>query len=147
MTGASISTGVRAIVDRSFIANTRATIGVQHMSLIQYVRPFLELGICKEYSMARKTTTTTTTRRKKTEVPAAPAVVQVAPEIQKQAPEEARKDASKIGTLLNQTPVNQVLSLLLRSISRKRFAAGLTNSTYSAERLVEAATVTRIRTG
>ena len=57
--------------------------------------------------MARKTTTTTTTRRKKTEVPAAPAVVQVAPEIQKQAPEEARKDASKIGTLLNQTPVNQ----------------------------------------
>ena len=26
------------------------------MSLIHYARPFLELGICKEYAMARKTT-------------------------------------------------------------------------------------------
>ena len=35
------------------------------MSLIYYARPFLDLGICKEYRMARKTTGTTATTRKK----------------------------------------------------------------------------------
>jgi Protein of unknown function (DUF2934) len=54
------------------------------MSLVHYVRPFLELGICKEYSMARKTTgTTTTTRSKKAETSVQPAAVQAAPEVPK----------------------------------------------------------------
>src|SRR5258708_20446957 len=35
------------------------------MSLVHYVRPFLELGICKEYCMARKTTVSSTTIRSK----------------------------------------------------------------------------------
>jgi hypothetical protein len=52
------------------------------MSLIHYVRPFLDLGICKEYSMARKTTgTNTTSRSKKIEVAPGPAAVQATPEL------------------------------------------------------------------
>jgi len=52
------------------------------MSLIHYVKPFLELGICKEYCMAHKTTgNTTKNRSKKTATSAPPAAVQVAPEI------------------------------------------------------------------
>jgi Protein of unknown function (DUF2934) len=51
------------------------------MSLLHYVRPFLELGTCKEYSMARKTTgTTTAARKKKVETTIQPAAVQIAPE-------------------------------------------------------------------
>lgn len=49
------------------------------MSLIQYVQPLLELGICKEYMMARKTTGTTTTRSKKK--PVLPVAVEASPEI------------------------------------------------------------------
>jgi Protein of unknown function (DUF2934) len=53
------------------------------MSLIHYVKPFLELGICKEYSMPRKTTGTTTTRSKKTATSTStlPATVQTASEV------------------------------------------------------------------
>ena len=52
------------------------------MSLIHYVRPFLELGICKEYTMARKTTGNGITKRsKKSGVSTSPAAVQVAPEV------------------------------------------------------------------
>jgi len=54
------------------------------MSLIRYVRPFLELGICKEHCMARKTTgSSTTSRSKKTAASIQPAAVQVAPEVPK----------------------------------------------------------------
>src|ERR1039457_1297575 len=54
------------------------------MSLMRYVRPFLELGICKEHRMARKTTTSSTTSRsKKTAASIQPAAVQVAPEVPK----------------------------------------------------------------
>jgi len=73
--------------------------------------------------------------------------VQVAPEIQKQAPEEARKDASKIGTLLNQTPVNQVPVIVASVNIEEEIRRRAYELYYSAERLVEAATVTRIRTG
>jgi hypothetical protein len=54
------------------------------MSLIHYARPFLELGICKEYCMARKTTgNSTPSRSKKTAASIQPAAVQVAPEVPK----------------------------------------------------------------
>ncbi len=75
--------------------------------------------------MARKTTGTTTTRRKKAEVPVPTAVAQ---EIQKEAQkqpleearlEEARKNASKIGTPVNQTPVI-VASVNLEEEIRRR---------------------------
>jgi hypothetical protein len=74
------------------------------MSLVHYVRPFLELGICKEYSMARKTTesTTTTKRTKKTAVAAPPVTMQVAPELQK----EVKKEARKSGKPATAAPVN-----------------------------------------
>jgi Protein of unknown function (DUF2934) len=49
------------------------------MSLIHYVRPFLELGICKEYTMARKTTGNgIANRSKKSGGSTSPAAVQVA---------------------------------------------------------------------
>jgi hypothetical protein len=55
------------------------------MSLIHHVRPLLELGICKENNMARKTTGTTP-RSKKTikaseETPVQATPVQAAPEV------------------------------------------------------------------
>jgi hypothetical protein len=55
------------------------------MSLLHHAKSFLELGLCKEYSMARKTTGTTSTRSKKvnptTETPAVePVSLQVIPE-------------------------------------------------------------------
>jgi hypothetical protein len=54
------------------------------MSLLHYVRPFLELGTCKEYSMARKTTgNTTTSRRKKAESSLPAGAVQGASEVPK----------------------------------------------------------------
>jgi len=61
------------------------------MSLIHYARPFLELGICKEYCMARKTTgNVTTNRSKKTGAAAQPAAVQVAPEVDKDVRKNGR---------------------------------------------------------
>jgi len=66
------------------------------MSLIHYARPFLELGICKEYCMARKTTGSTTTKRsKKTEVPVVPAAVQVAPEVHSDVRTDVRTEVRK----------------------------------------------------
>lgn len=48
------------------------------MSLIHYAGPFLELGICKEYVMARKTTGSGITKSsKKSGVSVPPAAVQV----------------------------------------------------------------------
>jgi hypothetical protein len=54
------------------------------MSLVHYARPFLELGICKEYRMARKTTENATTiRAKKTGVAVPASAVQGALEVRK----------------------------------------------------------------
>jgi Protein of unknown function (DUF2934) len=53
------------------------------MSLIHYAKPFLELGICKEYSMPRKANGNgTATRSKKTTVQSG--VAEVAPEVIKE---------------------------------------------------------------
>jgi hypothetical protein len=72
------------------------------MSLIHYVKPFLELGICKEYIMARKTTGNTTPRSKKAEVTVPPAPVQVAPEVHT----DIRKDVPRNGKPSNVVPIN-----------------------------------------
>jgi hypothetical protein len=57
------------------------------MSLLSCVKPLLELGICKENYMARKTNGTGTTRSKKTTsadvVPQQQTPVQAAPELRK----------------------------------------------------------------
>ncbi len=77
------------------------------MSLIHYVKPFLELGICKEYSMPRKTTGNTTPKRsKKTAVPVEPAAAQVAPEVQLEVQTEARKEFPRNGKTANVVPGN-----------------------------------------
>lgn len=49
------------------------------MSLLHHAKSFLELGICKEYSMARKTTGTTSTRSKKASPSAETSAAQPAP--------------------------------------------------------------------
>jgi hypothetical protein len=57
---------------------------VIRMSLMHYARPFFELGVCKEYCMARKTTgNTTTTRSKKAGASIPRATMQVASEVPK----------------------------------------------------------------
>jgi hypothetical protein len=76
------------------------------MSLLHYVRPFLELGTCKEYSMARKTTgTTTTTRKKKAGTTIQPSAVQVASE------------APKNGKPVPELPGNSAANLSLAHLS------------------------------
>jgi Protein of unknown function (DUF2934) len=46
------------------------------MSLLYFAKPFVELGICKEYCMARKTTGITSPRSKKTGMPEESAAMQ-----------------------------------------------------------------------
>src|SRR5260370_7462333 len=61
------------------------------MSVIHYARPFLELGMCEEYCMARKTSgNVTTNRSKKTGATVQPAAVQVAPEVDKDVRKNGR---------------------------------------------------------
>src|SRR6266849_8431093 len=73
------------------------------MSLVHYVRPLLELGICKEYRMARKTTENATTiRGKKAGVTVPDAAVQGALEVHKEVHKEVRKD----GKPSNVVPIN-----------------------------------------
>src|SRR5260370_7119422 len=73
------------------------------MSLVHYVRPFLELGICKEYRMARKTTENATTiRGKKTGVTVPAVAVQGAPEVHK----EVRKDGKSSNVVPISVPIN-----------------------------------------
>ncbi len=70
------------------------------MSLIHYMKPLLDLGICKEYCMARKTNGNTTSKRnKKSGAAVQPAAVQVAPE------------ASNKGKPANQVPGNVPVNL------------------------------------
>jgi len=94
------------------------------MSLIHYARPFLDLGICKEYCMARKTTgTSTTTRSKKAASSIQPAAAQVAPEMGK---DELRKDAvgkevPQNGKSANAMPGKAVPSNLEEEIRRRAY--------------------------
>src|SRR5271169_5316999 len=88
------------------------------MSLIHYVRPFLELGICKEYCMARKTTGSTTAKRsKKAEIPVVPADVQVAPQVHT----EVRKDMPGNGKPARLVPPNLVPLNLEEEIRRRAY--------------------------
>jgi len=64
------------------------------MSLIHYARPFLELGICKEYCMARKITgNDITNRSKRTGAAVQPTAVQAASEVNK----DVRKNGKAAG--------------------------------------------------
>jgi hypothetical protein len=98
------------------------------MSLIHYARPFLDLGICKEYCMARKTTgSSTTPRAKKAASSIQPAAVQVAPEAGK---DDLRKDPGKNqlgkevpqnGKSANATPGKPVAFNLEEEIRRRAY--------------------------
>jgi hypothetical protein len=73
------------------------------MSLLHHVKPLLELHICKEYSMARKTNGTPSTRSKKTK-----ATVET-PEVQpvvEQATPEVRTELRRNVTPINVSPIN-----------------------------------------
>ena len=79
------------------------------MSLLHYARPFWELGICKEYSMARKTTgNTTTNRSKKAGTSLQPAVVQSTYEDRKS---EDRKSEESASAIYGSIPVNLTVNL------------------------------------
>lgn len=94
------------------------------MSLIHYVRPFLELGICKEYCMARKTTGNTTTRGKKSGASIQPAAVEGAAEV--------RKEVRKNGKPANLAPANLEEEIRRRAyelyLQRRATAGGETGS-------------------
>jgi hypothetical protein len=83
------------------------------MSLIPYVRPLLELGICKEYSMARKTTGTTTTRSRKKAIPVPPDAVEITAEVGS----EIRKN----GKAVNQTAAMAAPENLEEEIRRRAY--------------------------
>jgi hypothetical protein len=88
------------------------------MSLIHYARPFLELGICKEYSMPRKTTeTTTTARSKKTAASTQPTPVQTAPELAKPVAKEVPQNAKSTNVIV----INHVQATLEDQIRRRAY--------------------------
>jgi hypothetical protein len=69
------------------------------MSLVHYVKPFLELGICKEYRMARKTSENATTIRGKEAGATVPAAAV-------QGALEVHKEGRKAGKPSNVVPIN-----------------------------------------
>jgi Protein of unknown function (DUF2934) len=80
------------------------------MSLIHDMKPFFELGLCKEYFMARKTTGTTATRSKKTPASIQPPVAQVAPEAGMDVPRNG-KSAKVLDKFVSSSPVPSNLNL------------------------------------
>jgi hypothetical protein len=80
------------------------------MSLIHYIKPFLDLGICKEYSMARKTTGNGfTDRSKRTETPLQPSEMRSASDISTEVSDENRKnnEVRNGKPFNNPVPINQ----------------------------------------
>jgi hypothetical protein len=85
------------------------------MSLIHYVKPFLDLGICKEYSMARKTTgNVSSTRGKKAGASVAPPIeLQKADgaaetsEVSNEVTQDVRNGKSPTPVPINQRSMNQ----------------------------------------
>ena len=86
------------------------------MSLLFYAKPFLDLGICKEYLMARKTDGNSTPRKKKANQPAAiqPAPTSATPEVHSaevrptevQSAETRNFDVRNNVTPIKVTPIN-----------------------------------------
>jgi hypothetical protein len=89
------------------------------MSLIYYVKPFFELGHCKEYFMARKTTGITTPRSKKTAATIQPPTTQGAPEVGIDVPVRA-KAAKKIDNFVASNSVSSN-STLEEQIRRRAY--------------------------
>jgi len=86
------------------------------MSLIHYIKPFLDLGICKEYSMARKTTGNGfTDRSKRTETPLQPVEMQGTSDISAQVSNEDRKNKNEVR---NGKPVNNPVPINQNSINQ-----------------------------
>ena len=84
---------------------------------------------------------------KKTAVATEPTPVQVMPELQAEAPKEAQdtqKDSRKNG---KPVPVAAPLNLAPINLKKKRFAAALTNFTWSVKRQLEPKAATRTRIG
>jgi Protein of unknown function (DUF2934) len=84
------------------------------MLLLEFVKPLLQLTICKEYLMARKTTTGTGTPRKKKAVAASQPIV--AEEIKAQAPVEVPKKVAAA-----QAPAKKAFVSLDEEIRRRAY--------------------------
>jgi hypothetical protein len=77
------------------------------MSLLHHVKPLLELGICKENYMARKTTGTGSTRSKKPAQPTSVAPEQQAPmQVAPQVLPEVRKNVTPINLAVKKANVD-----------------------------------------
>jgi hypothetical protein len=88
------------------------------MSLIHYIKPFLDLGICKEYSMARKTTGNGfTDRSKRTETPLQPVEMQGTSHISAEVSNEDRKNEDR-QEVRNGKPVNSPVPINQNSINQ-----------------------------
>jgi Protein of unknown function (DUF2934) len=90
------------------------------MSLVHYVRPFLELGICKEYAMARKTTGITTTSRSKKTIVTPPSPVQAATEVLQEVPKQEAPKARNNGKGTNVFAINNVVPINIEEQIRRR---------------------------
>jgi hypothetical protein len=88
------------------------------MSLIHYIKPFLDLGICKEYSMARKTTGNGfTDRSKRTETPLQPVEMQGTSHISAEVSNEDRKNEDR-QEVRNGKPANSPVPINQNSINQ-----------------------------
>jgi hypothetical protein len=88
------------------------------MSLIHYIKPFLDLGICKEYSMARKTTGNGfTDRSKRTETPLQPVEMQGTSHISAEVSNEDRKNEDR-KEVRNGKPINNPVPINQNSINQ-----------------------------
>jgi len=95
------------------------------MSLIHYARPFLDLGICKEYCMARKTTgRSTTTRSKKTATSIPPAAVQVAPDLGKEIPKNGKSANAVAGKVVASNLEEEIRRRAYELYLQRRATAG-----------------------
>jgi hypothetical protein len=86
---------------QTFIAKLQGGETEFPMSLMQYVKPLLELGTCKEYIMARKTTTSRT-KKTATSALSAPTTAEVlnneiVEDVRSAAPKEVLKPTPKNG--------------------------------------------------
>jgi hypothetical protein len=98
------------------------------MSLIHYAGPFLELGICKEYCMARTTGNSTTPRSKKTAAPIQPAAVQVAPEVDKEVARNGKSGKVVPGNVVPSNLEEEIRRRAYELYLQRRTTAGNENS-------------------
>jgi Protein of unknown function (DUF2934) len=107
------------------------------MSLIHYIKPFLDLGICKEYSMARKTTGNgVTDRSKRTETPLQPVEMRSASDISAEVSNQDRKNEDR-QEVRNGKPANNPVPINQNSINQNSMNQSAANQGPNSANLEE----------